>query len=343
MSASIFSYLGSFSGPVLFVTIMLLIWILCTGADLLVDEAAALSARFGISKLLVGLVIVSIGTTIPEAAVSVIAAVNGQPEIALGNAVGSIICNTGLILGLVTLFAPISLDSPSVKRQGWFQFAAGILLVASCVPFFTTDRFFETSVLLPRYMGMVFLILLVLYLWGSFHWLDTKPRRNTRPDDLQTMDTGTFFAVFKIILGSGLVVSASHFLIPAIQVSAVRMSIPQGVVSATMVAFGTSLPELVTSIKAVQKGHGELALGNIIGANILNVLFVAGAAATITSGGLAGTVHFSRVLFPAMLGTLIIFGLGMHLSGNVFKKSFSIMLLGIYAVVMLTSYFGMAA
>jgi cation:H+ antiporter len=342
MGPSIFSYLGSFSGPVLFVTIILLIWILCKGADILVDEAAALSARFGISKLLVGLVIVSIGTTIPEAAVSVIAAVNGQPEIALGNAVGSIICNTGLILGLVTLFAPISLDSPSVKRQGWFQFAAGILLVTSCVPFFTTDRFFDTSVLLPRYMGMVFLILLALYLWGSFHWLDKKPR-DTGVHDFQTMDTCIFPAVFKIILGSGLVVSASHFLIPAIQVSAVRMSIPQGVVSATMVAFGTSLPELVTSIKAVQKGHGELALGNIIGANILNVLFVAGAAATITSGGLAGTVHFSRVLFPAMLGTLIIFGLGMHLSGNVFKKSFSIMLLGIYAVVMLTSYFGMAA
>jgi cation:H+ antiporter len=342
MGASFISYMTSCSGPVLFMAIMLLIWILCKGADILVDEAAALSARFCISKLLVGLVIVSIGTTIPEAAVSVIAAVNGQPEIALGNAVGSIICNTGLILGLVTLFAPISLDSPSVKQQGWFQFAAGILLVASCVPFFTTERFFETSVLLPRYMGMVFLILLALYLWGSFHWLDKKPRE-TGMHNFQTMDTGIFSPVCKIILGSGLVVSASHFLIPAIQVSAVRMSIPHGVVSATMVAFGTSLPELVTSIKAVQKGHGELALGNIIGANILNVLFVAGAAATITSGGLAGTVHFSRVLFPAMLGTLIIFGLGMHLSGNVFKKSFSIMLLGIYAVVMLTSYFGMAA
>lgn len=342
MGASFFYYMESCSGPVLFVTIMLLIWILSKGADILVDEAAALSARFCISKLLVGLVIVSIGTTIPEAAVSVIAAVNGQPEIALGNAVGSIICNTGLILGLVTLFAPISLESPNVKQQGWFQFAAGILLVASCVPLFTTDSFFEANVLLPRYMGMVFLILLGLYLWGSFHWLDKKPR-NTGLHDLQTMDTGIFSPVCKIILGSSLVVSASHFLIPAIQVSAVRMSIPQGVVSATMVAFGTSLPELVTSIKAVQKGHGELALGNIIGANILNVLFVAGAAATITSGGLAGTVHFSRVLFPAMLGTLIIFGLGMHLSGNVFKKSFSIMLLGIYAVVMLTSYFGMAA
>jgi len=311
-------------------------------ADIFVDSAIAIATDFKIPKIIIGLLLVSLATSAPELSVSMVAAFKNAPKIALGNAVGSIICNTGLILGLVTLFAPISLDSPSVKQQGWFQFAAGILLVASCVPFFTTERFFETSVLLPRYMGMVFLILLALYLWGSFHWLDKKPRE-TVLTDLQTMDTSIFSAVFKIILGSGLVVSASHFLIPAIQVSAVRMSIPQGVVSATMVAFGTSLPELVTSIKAVQKGHGELALGNIIGANILNVLFVAGTAATITSGGLAGPVHFSRVLFPAMLGTLIIFGLGMHLSGNVFKKSFSIMLLGIYAVVMLTSYFGMAA
>ncbi len=342
MGTPALSFLESCSGPVLFAAVMFLIWILCRGADLLVDEAAALSTRFRISKLLVGLIIVSIGTTLPEAAVSVVAAVNGQPEIALGNAVGSIICNTGLILGLVTLFAPISLDSLCVKRQGWFQCAAGLLLVGSCVPFFTADNLFETNVLLPRYMGMVFLILLGIYLWGSFHWIDTAPE-DACPCDPNTINTGITAAVFKIILGSGLVVSASQFLIPAVQVSAVRMNIPQGVVSATMVAFGTSLPELVTSIKALQKGHGELALGNIIGANILNVLFVAGAAATITSGGLAGPEHFSRVLFPAMMGTLIIFGLGMHLSGSVFKKPFSIMLLSIYAVVMLSSYFGVVA
>ena len=118
------------------------------------------------------------------------------------------------------------------------------------------------------------------------------------------------------------------------------MSIPEGIISATLVAFGTSLPELVTAITAVRKGCGELALGNIIGADILNVLFVAGAAASVTSSGLEAPVHFFRVLFPAMIGILIIFRLGIHYSGNVVKREFSVALLGIYALVTLTSYLG---
>ncbi len=155
--------------------------------------------------------------------------------------------------------------------------------------------------------------------------------------------TSTGIVVFRLMFGCGLVVAASHCLIPAVQISAVRMNLPQAVISATMVAFGTSLPELVTSLKAVKKGHGELAIGNIIGANILNVLFVTGLAASLTRDGLAGPEHFSRILFPAMISTLIIFGLGMHLSGSVFKKTFSIMLLSIYAMVLFSSYLGMTA
>ena len=118
------------------------------------------------------------------------------------------------------------------------------------------------------------------------------------------------------------------------------MSIPEGIISATLVAFGTSLPELVTAVTAVRKGCGELALGNIIGANILNVLFVAGAAASVTSSGLEAPVHFFKVLFPAMIGSLIIFRLGIHYSGQKFKRGFSVALLGTYALVTLSSYVG---
>jgi len=321
---------------------MILIFILSRGADLLVEEAAALSIRLRISRLLVGLVFVSIGTTLPEAAVSVFAALGGNPEIALGNAVGSVICNTGLILGLITLLAPISLDNLSIKRQGWFQCGAGILLVASCIPFFQTDHFFETGVWLPRQMGILFLVLLFFYFLLSIYWIRDK-HHATSSVDVRTNKLPIALVLWKIILGSAMVVSASHFLIPAVEAAAFRMNIPRGFVSATMVAFGTSLPELVTSIKAVQKNMGELALGNIIGANILNVLFVAGFSASITKGGLAAPAHFSKVLFPAMMGTLIIFGLGMHLSGSVFKKSYSIMLLSIYAMVILSNFLGMAA
>ncbi|MFO7884085.1 MAG: sodium:calcium antiporter [Desulfobacteraceae bacterium] len=336
------SLLEGCSGPVLFLIMVILIFILSRGADILVEEAAALSIRLRISRLIVGLVFVSIGTTLPEAAVSVFAALGGNPEIALGNAVGSVICNTGLILGLITLLAPISLENLSIKRQGWFQCGAGILLVASCIPFFQTDHFFETRVWLPRQMGMVFLVLLFFYFLVSIYWFRDKHHDLNNGDD-QTNNTPIALVLGRIIVGSVMVVSASHFLVPGVEAAAVRMNIPRGFVSATMVAFGTSLPELVTSIKAVQKNMGELALGNIIGANILNVLFVAGFSASITKGGLAAPGHFSKVLFPAMMATLIIFGLGMHLSGRVFKKSYSVMLLSIYALVILSNFLGMAA
>jgi cation:H+ antiporter len=186
-------------------------------------------------------------------------------------------------------------------------------------------------------------MLLFCYLWGAFHW--SKKELTSAMDDSDAMSENlhTGMMVLRLLLGCGLVVAASHFLIPAVETAAVRMNLPQAVISATMVAFGTSLPELVTSLKAVKKGHGEMALGNIIGANILNVLFVTGMAASLARDGLEGPEHFSRILFPAMITTLIIFGLGMHLSGQFFKKAFSIMLLGIYAVVLFSSYLGMTA
>ena len=335
-------FISTTSSPVLFLVLAVLIYTLGKGADLLVDEAVVMSGKLGISKVLIGVTIVSLGTTVPEAAVSVFAAVKGRPEIALGNAVGSIICDTGLILGLITLFAPISLKNSVIHRQGWFQLMAGVLLVASCIPFFGDTNIFQTGGLLPRQMGVVFLILLGFYLWGSIRWMSDGRSEDDAADEKENR-SGTAATLLKILTGCGLVVVSSHFLIPSVQESALRLSLPEGIISATLVAFGTSLPELVTSVTAVRKGYGELALGNIIGADILNVLFVAGVSASVTSGGLEAPVHFFKLLFPAMMGTLIIFRLGIHYSGSVFKKPFSIMLLSIYAIVTLSSYLGIAA
>ena len=341
MDSLFLNFVASTSLPILFVLIAVLIYILGKGADMLVDEAVALSTRLGISKVLIGVTIVSLGTTVPEAAVSVLAAVKGRPEIALGNAVGSIICDTGLILGLVTLFAPISLKNSVIHRQGWFQLGAGFLLVASCIPFFSQGSIFTTGGILPQYMGIFFLALLVLYIYGSIRWMKGADEDSTDPDEDEGDAAGSSLVIAgKVFAGAGLVVFSSHFLIPVVQESAVRLSIPEGIISATLVAFGTSLPELVTAITAVRKGYGELALGNIIGADILNVLFVAGAAASVTSAGLEAPVHFFKVLFPAMIGILIIFRLGIHYSGTVFKRGFSVALLGVYALVTLSSYLG---
>lgn len=347
MTLQLSTYISTAPFPVLLIIITGLIFLLGKGADMLVDEAVSLSTRLGISKVLIGVTIVSLGTTVPEAAVSVLAAVKGSPEIALGNAVGSIICDTGLILGLITLFAPISLKSRVIHRQGWFQLFAGVLLVGSCIPYFGTGRVFQTGGLLPRFMGLVFLALLALYLWGSIRWMNDGDATETGPasegEGQGDARASLSMILSRILFGSLLVVVSSHFLIPTVQVSALRLSIPEGIVSATLIAFGTSLPELVTAVTAVRKGYGELALGNIIGADILNVLFVAGASASVTQGGLAAPVHFFTLLFPAMMGTLIIFRLGIHFSGSVFRKPFSIMLLSVYAFATISSYLGILA
>lgn len=326
--------------PLLLLVIAGLILVLGKGADLLVEEAVGLSLKWNISRVLVGATVVSLGTTFPEAAVSVWAAVRGNPEIALGNAVGSVICDTGLILGLITLISPLPLKKEIVNRQGWLQFSAGCLLVVSCIPFLSGGLIWVEGGMLPQFMGLVFLLLLALYLWGSIRWMKDEKQA---ADENHKPPRPTWLLLLRIAWGALLVMAASHFLIPAVQLTALKLHVPEGIVSATLIAFGTSLPELVTALTAVSKGHGELALGNIIGADILNVLFVAGAAASVSKPGLAAPVHFFTLLFPAMLIILLVFRMGIHFSDTRLKHPYGVALLGVYGITTVFSYLGIGA
>lgn len=324
---------------VLLASIALLIIVLGKGADMLVEEAVELSAYWKVPTILIGATIVSLGTTLPEAAVSVMAAMGGHPEIALGNAVGSIICDTGLILGMATLLSPLPLKRQIVNRQGWLQFATGCLLILSCIPFFSVRDVFAKGGLLPQFMGFVFLMLLILYFWTSIWWTK-KPLESSEPAKLvYRQKVSGLSCMAKLLLGIGLVVLASHLLIPIVMVTALRLNVPQGIISATIVAFGTSLPELVTAVSAVRKQQGELAVGNVIGADILNVLFVAGASASVTAPGLLAPPHFFKVLFPAMFFVLLVFRMAVLFSGSQLKRSYGMALLGTYVV---TTYFSLA-
>jgi cation:H+ antiporter len=310
---------------------------LSRGADTLVEEAVTFSVQWGMPKVLVGATIVSLGTTLPEAAVSVLAAMQGSPELALGNAVGSVICDTGLILGLAALITPLPLNRAIVNRQGWIQLGAGFLLVATCLPLASFSTVFDTGGRLPQRAGAAFLILLVIYIWRSIAW-----SRGTNSDAVQEesahRDAGTVTILCKLVGGIVLLIGASWLLIPAVREAALRLHIPPGIVAATLVALGTSLPELVTAVTAALKRHGELAVGNVIGADILNVLFVAGTAAAVTQGGLDASAHFFRLLFPAMLLLLIVFRIGIMVSGTQLKRLVGGILIGIYLLVTILSY-----
>lgn len=338
MEESLHQFFANQSTWALAAEIVAILTVLGKSADWLVGEAVVLSERSGMPKVIVGATIVSLGTTAPEAAVSVLAALQGNPDLALGNAVGSIICDTGLILGIACLINPLRLPRAIVNRQGWIQFGAGWLLVAACWPWTTGGNPFREGGHLSQLAGVAMLVLLAGYLWLSVRW--ARSSRQAVPLDEYEVDKGSPIPliVAKLLLAIFLVVGSSGALIPAIKEAAERMGVPTAIVAATLVAFGTSLPELVTAVTAAYRKHGDLAVGNIIGADILNVLFVAGMSATVTPAGLVATPSFFRVLFPAMLLVLSVFRAGVFFSKEEMKRSFGFILLLVYAAAIVMSY-----
>ena len=330
--------IGGLPSLALFLIIAVTLYTLGKGADRLVDEAVLLSTRWGLGKAVIGATIVSIGTTTPEAAVSVLSAIQGKPGLALGNAVGSIICDTGLILGLASLIGPLPLNRQLASRLSNVQVGAGILLVLGCFPWASPAKVFTQGGVLPQLVGVVFVVLLALYIWQSIRWAGSMPSDAEDTEEADGEASGAFGTLIKLIGSIAVIVVSAQILIPTVSIMAERLGIPKHIISATLVAFGTSLPELVTAITAVRRGHGELAVGNIIGADILNVLFVAGVSASATQGGLQADAQFFQFLFPAMLFILIVFRCGIFVSGDQLKRPFGIVLVGTWLLVTILSY-----
>ena len=321
----------------LMLTIAVSILALGKGADWLVEDAVKISLRWGVPQVVIGATVISLGTTTPEAVVSVLAAVNGRSEMALGNAVGSIICDTGLILGIGCLITPLPLDPRVVNRQGWAEIATGVLLVAACLPWADPLSAFSGGGRLPQAVGFLLLGLLVLYLGWSVHLAREAPAE--APLDAEAGRRTLLWTAMSLMAGLATVVIASSLLIPSAAELANRLNVPPSIIAVTLVAFGTSLPELMVVVTAARKGQGDLAIGNVIGADILNVLFVAGAAAAVTPGGLEADHYFFLMQFPAMLLLLAIFRVGISTARDgKLERPFGLALLGTYLAVTLTSY-----
>ncbi|MBN1129695.1 MAG: sodium:calcium antiporter [Chitinispirillaceae bacterium] len=340
MEALITSLMAESHLALLLVVIAVMLFILTKGADLLVDEAVSLSLCWGVPKMLIGATIVSIGTTIPETAVSVVAALQGKPGLALGNAVGSVICDTGLILGIAALIAPLPLPRAIINRQGWIQVGAGVIIVLLSIPYRSPLSAFTSGGHLSRWVGILFLGLLSAYILTSIRQVGKggkeSPLEKEMSPDIGRAGTG--ITLLKLTAGIALVILSSKMLIPAVAETAMRLHIPQSVIGATIVAFGTSLPELMTAITSARKGHGELAVGNIIGADILNILFVSGSAIAVTRGGLHVPPSFFIFYFPAMIAILLTFRIGALVSRTHMHRTFAFVLLGIYAAITMAGY-----
>jgi cation:H+ antiporter len=337
MEAWLESFYADLHWTLLGLVIIASLYVLGRAADLLVDEAVDLSERSRIPKTVIGATVVSLGTTTPEVAVSVMAAIQGSPDLALGNAAGSVICDTGLILGIAALIAPLRLDRTIVNRQGWIQFGSGFLLVLACVNWANPLASWTTGGNLPQWMGFAFLGGLAAYLYKSIMWSRADGMEGELPHHHEEHDP-IWLTMLKLVCAVGVVVLSAQALIPAVTESALRMNIPESIIAATLVAFGTSLPELVTAVTAARKGHGELAVGNIVGADILNVLFVSGAAAAVTSAGLDAGPQFFRVVFPMMLFMLTVFRVGIFISGSHMRRPFGWVLLVAYGIYLIVGY-----
>lgn len=307
-----------------FLVVLTSFFVLAKSADYLVDGAVAIAYRFNIPKMIIGIVLVGVATTTPEFTVSLISALKGYSEIALGNAIGSVIADDALALALGMIVAPtfIAVDSKILKGAGIF------LVVVDVIAFLLA-----LNGVISRLEGG-FLILLLI---GYFSWIviNEKRKRNSGistvvNEEVMEHAGGRLLSnILKFIGGVVGVIIASRFLVDSSIWIAVYFKVPQVIIGLTMVAIGTSLPEIATSINAARKGHGDLAFGDIIGADILNILLIVG------SASLANPIRVDKKIiyftFPAMIivvGTMLLFARHKYRLTR-FK---GIILLGMYVV-----------
>ena len=327
--------IAGFSLFPLFLIIIFCIIILSKGADWMIDGAVAMAAKTGVSQIAIGATIISLGTTTPEAFVSVFAAWTGNPGLALGNGVGSIVADTGLIFGLTCLIAKTPANRFILNRTGWVQVGAATLLVI--IALFSFVMIPEHPVL-HRWVGFLFLALLFFYIIVTMHWARDS---RTRTQSIQKIDNYVSWPLWKswfaVIAGLIFVIAGARVLIPCATELATRLGVPQDVIAATMVALGTSLPELITAISAIRKGHPEITIGNIVGADVLNCLFVIGASAAVRPLDIPS--NFYLLHFPAMILILYSFRFFIFLNKDgSFKRWQGGWLLGIYLFYVIIQY-----
>jgi cation:H+ antiporter len=315
--------------------IVVCILLLSKGADWMIDGVVHLARRTGLPRIVIGATIISLGTTMPEAVVSVMAAWMGNPGLALGNGVGSIIVDTGLIFGLTCLLTRVPVNRFILNRTGWVQVgAATLLVIIALIALAVTDG----EPILQRWVGGLFLVLLAGYMYITYVWAKQGAdvaAVGEASDDSEII--GPVKCWLMLLGGLFLVVLGARILVPSVSEIAYRMSVPDDVIAATMVALGTSLPELMTAIAAIRKGHPEIMVGNVVGADVLNCLFVIGAAAVAKP--LAVPPNFYAFHFPAMLLILYPFRafIFMNKDGR-FKRWQGAWLLGIYLIYLVLQY-----
>ena len=302
--------------------------LLIKGGDWFVDGAVGIAHRFHLPELLIGATVVSIGTTLPEVMVSAQAAAEGNAGISYGNAIGSIICNTSLIAALTVAIRPGKVDPKSFRLPTAFFFAAALSYAAVA---WTLGRF-------ERWMGIVYLCVFVGYMILSTVQMKKHPELADDGEEEAAEDTAKplWKELALLVVGAAAIALGARFLVDNGTLIAAALGVPDSVIGLTMVALGTSLPELITAITSLIKGHGALSLGNVIGANLFNIILVSGMAITISPFAvpaektIAGLNSSLIVDLPVMLFVMALLCLPTLRSGKL-RRYQGIVLLAMYA------------
>ena len=283
--------------------------LLIKGGDWFVDGATAIARRFKIPELLIGATIVSIGTTLPEVMVSAGGALAGSGSLAYGNAIGSIICNTSLIAAVTIAVAPSAVERKTLRVPViFFGIAAAFYVAVSYI----TGYFY-------RWVGFVLLGIFAIYIFVNI--LQIRRSAPKKPIDLPEIDPDTelldteqnfslWRAIPSLVVGAAVIALGADLLVDNGIFIAHKLGVPETVISLTFVSLGTSLPELVTAITSLLKRHGSLSLGNIIGANLFNLVLVSGVSVSLApfevpTAATLGGMNASLVLdIPVMLGVM---------------------------------------
>ncbi len=255
--------------PVLLFTVGLLF--LIKGGDWFVDGAVGIARKFHLPELLIGATVVSIGTTLPEVMVSTASAMTGHGEMAYGNAIGSIICNTALIAAITVALRPGKVNPQTLKTPiAFFFLSAAIYTVIA----YTTGYF-------SRPVGVLMLALFVAYMVLTVAQMKKNPEAAEDSEEVDDEERPLSKNLILLVLGAALIAVGADLLVDNGTLIAKALGVPESVIALTFVALGTSLPELVTAITSLVKGHGSLSLGNVIGANIFNLVLVSGVSVTL--------------------------------------------------------------
>ena len=292
--------------------------ILIFGGDLLVRSAVSFAEKFGVSSFLIGVTVVSFGTSIPELMVSIQAAMDQAADIAIGNVLGSNIANIALVLGVSVVIRPLSITTNTYKLSWWVMLISSLLFIL-----FLLDN------VITKMEGL-------LLIAGLFCFIIFSIKRNIPNEESIVSKINIQTGILFFVLGSiGLYFGSELFVESAISIASF-FNVPKFVIGITVVALGTSLPELVTSIVALMKGQNNISLGNLIGSNIFNVFAVLGITSLIQELGTSSILLFLD--FGVMLAVILVFGYQLFIRKKISRTAGFILLSGYFSYILFSVF-----